>query len=129
MTSPSPPLGPAGVRRIALLVLGIAVVAQCWVLYVPHPPAAPPFPYSDKVIHAIVFAAPVFLALLAGLPSRLSVLLLAAHAPVSELIQHFFLVDRSGDVWDVAADLTGVVLGVVAVRGLGRLLDRRASGA
>ena len=38
--------------------------------------------------------------------------LLALHAPVSELVQHFLLPNRSGDPWDAVADLGGVVLGV-----------------
>ena len=33
------------------------------------------------------------------------------HVPVSELVQHFYLGQRSGDVWDAVADLVGVAVG------------------
>lgn len=112
-------------RRMALLGLGVTVAAQFFVLYVPQPPTTPMFPYADKVIHASIFAAPVVLALLAGLPARAAVTVIAAHAPVSEMIQHIFLPERSGDFFDVLADLAGVTLGVVAFRGLGLLVARR----
>lgn len=115
-------------RRVALLGLGVTLAAQFFILYVPQAPGTPLFPQSDKVIHAAIFAAPVVLALLAGLPARAAVTVIAIHAPVSELIQHLFLPGRSGDFLDVLADLAGVCLGVVAVRGLWALvLRRRAS--
>ena len=45
--------------------------------------------------------------------------MLAAHAVVSELVQHWLLPHRSGDAADVLADLAGVALGVLAGRLLG----------
>jgi VanZ family protein len=44
-----------------------------------------------------------------------AVLLFAIHAPVSELVQHFLLPGRSGDVWDAVLDLVGVALGAAAL--------------
>lgn len=114
-------------RRLALLGLGVAVAAHLFVLYVPQPPGIPLFPGADKLVHAAIFAAPTFLALLAGFPPRAAVAVIAAHAPISEMVQHFFLSQRAGDVLDVLADLTGVVLGVIAVRALGRLVVARAA--
>ena len=43
--------------------------------------------------------------LLAGLRPAYLVGLLALHAPVSELVQHYLLPNRSGDPWDAVADL------------------------
>ena len=44
-----------------------------------------------------------------------AVLVFAVHAPVSELVQHFLLPGRSGDVWDAVLDLVGVALGAAAL--------------
>ena len=56
--------------------------------------------------------------LLLNVPLMLVALAFAAHALVSELAQHLLLPGRSGDPWDFAADLAGVVLatGALAVR-------------
>ena len=53
-------------------------------------------------------------ALLAGLPRRWVLALLALHAPVSEVVQATLLPSRDGDVWDAVADLTGVGLALGA---------------
>ncbi|MCA0337606.1 MAG: VanZ family protein [Actinobacteria bacterium] len=119
--SPTPEL----LRRLALLGLGLTVAAHFYVLYAPQPPGTPMFPHADKVLHVLVFAAPVAIALLLGLGSRLVPAVAAAHAPISETIQHFFLSQRAGDVWDVAADWVGVALGVLLVRALLALAGRR----
>lgn len=112
-------------RRLGMLGLGMTVAAHCYVLYAPHPPGEPLFPHSDKVIHALIFAAPVVIGLLLGLGRRLVPWVAAVHAPVSELVQHAFLPGRAGDVLDVVADLAGVALGVVVVRALLALAGRR----
>ncbi len=54
--------------------------------------------------------------------------LFAGQALVSELVQWRLLADRSGDVVDVLADLTGVVLGVVVARLVGSGAARRSAG-
>lgn len=105
-------------RRLGIFGLGLAVAAHLFVIYAPNPPSGPSFPGADKVVHALVFAAPVTIGLLLGLGRRLVPLMAAAHAPVSELVQHVWLPHRHGDVWDVVADLGGVVLGLLVVRGL-----------
>jgi hypothetical protein len=51
--------------------------------------------------------------------------LFAAHAVVSELIQHTFYTHRSGDPFDVLADLVGIALGLAAFRGLQWRRNRR----
>lgn len=74
---------------------------------------------ADKVIHVALFAVPAFL--LRRVSSRWwPLLVLALHAPASELIQWRFVPYRSGDPWDLAADVVGLVLGVAAADWLGR---------
>lgn len=112
----------------------IAVLLQLWGLYrVIGPPQTPWFPYSDKVAHIIGFALPVMLILLAvalrhGLGaarwpsvkiSALVVGVFAAHAVVSELIQHVWYQYRTGDPLDVIADWIGIAAGVALVRLIG----------
>lgn len=101
-------------RRWRLVPAITALVLQCVLLYSPSGGGAAPFPNFDKLVHATIFALPVLLALLAGLPRWPVVAVVALHAPVSELIQWALLPHRSGDPWDVVADLVGVSLGVLA---------------
>jgi hypothetical protein len=94
--------------------LGVAMAVQLVVLYAPRAPAGPHINGFDKVIHLSIFAAPVFAALMVGIRPRWALVVLALHAPISELIQHFVLPHRSGDVFDAIADLSGVLLGGMA---------------
>ena len=103
--------------RVALVVL---VVVHLAVLYAPDTGGAPTFPGIDKVVHVATFASVAFAGLRAGLAARWWVPLVAAHAVVSELVQHWVLPHRSGDPADVLADLAGVGLGVLAAWWLGR---------
>lgn len=81
-------------------------------LYWPRVTVEGPVSWTDKVVHPLLFLVPV----LVGAGWRRQVLpvavLFAVHAPVSELIQHYVLPNRSGDPWDAAADLLGVALAV-----------------
>ena len=103
--------------RVALVVL---VAVHLGVLYAPDAGGAPTFPGIDKVVHVATFASVVFAGLRAGLAARWWVPVVAAHAVVSELVQHWLLPHRSGDPADVVADLAGVGLGVLAARWLVR---------
>jgi len=96
------------------LAFGVVLVVQLIVVYAPDGPAGPQINGLDKVIHVFIFAAPAFAALMVGIRARWALCILAVHAPVSELIQHFVLPHRSGDVLDVMADLSGVALGGLA---------------
>jgi VanZ family protein len=101
----------------------LALVAQLVVLYVPDPPSdIPAPPGSDKLVHFAVFAAPALLGVLAGLQPLWLGAALAAHAVLSEVVQHALLPGRSGDAWDAVADLAGVTLGLA----VGWWLRRRA---
>lgn len=100
--------------------LGLLVVVHLVVLYAPDAGGAPPFPGADKVVHVATFASVALAGLGAGIAARWWVSVVAAHAVVSELVQHWLLPHRSGDPADVVADLLGVAVGVLAARLLGR---------
>lgn len=88
------------------------MVGQVAALYLPGSPepSSVDIPGLDKVVHVALFAVPAFL--LRRLTSAWWPLaLLALHAPVSELVQWRFIAYRSGDWWDLVADLVGVALG------------------
>ena len=110
-------------RRAPVLVFVVLLVAQLAALYWPRVDLQGPVTWSDKVMHVLLFLAPTVAGLLAGLRPAYLVGLLALHAPVSELVQHYLLPNRSGDAWDAVADLCGVVLGVTLVL-VGRALRR-----
>lgn len=114
---------PSSVPIVVVLLLLVQVI----VLYLPGAPGPQvPIPHADKLIHALIFAAPVLAAALAR--RRWWVLVAVGslvHAPVSEVIQHALLTARSGDVWDVVADVTGVVAAGLALRLLLRRPRRR----
>jgi hypothetical protein len=66
------------------------------------------------VVHICIFAGPALAALMAGISAPWALGVLALHGPVSELVQHFALSHRSGDVFDAMADFVGVGLGALA---------------
>ncbi len=108
----------------------IAVLLQLWGLYrVTGPPQPAWFPYADKLAHAIGFGLPVMLILLTAALRRplgsqrpslrttaLVVCVFAAHAVVSELIQHVWYRHRTGDLLDVIADWIGIAAAVALVQ-------------
>jgi hypothetical protein len=120
-------MSPTARRRTWYLALGAALAVQLVVLYVPRVPVvgAVGLPGADKVVHATVFGAVTLAGLRAGLSPALVLGLGAAHAPLSELLQHLVLPGRSGDPFDVVADLVGVALGALAARWLAGRGDGR----
>ena len=103
--------------------LGLAVAAHLYGLYTPGEPGASVwFPSSDKVLHFAGFAAPTLLAVLLARHWWPAVVF-GANAVISELVQAWLLPGRDGDIWDVAADLSGVLAGLVVAW----WLHRRAS--
>jgi len=96
------------------VAFGVALAAQLIAVYSPQGLGGPGITGLDKVVHLSIFFAPALALLMMGIRARWALGILALHAPVSELIQHFFLPQRSGDVFDVVADLSGVALGWLA---------------
>jgi VanZ family protein len=105
--------GGLGSARLLRILAAVAICVQLVGLYQPTTPPQPAwFPNADKLEHAVIFGLPVALIMLARRRfSRLVVAIFALHAVVSELIQHFFYTHRSGDPFDVLADVIGVGLG------------------
>jgi VanZ family protein len=126
VSDPTPRSRPStGVRR---LLLALALAVNLVTMYAPSLPAQvePAVDLRlDLVGHAASFAALTFTGLLAGVPRRLLVALVAANAIASELIQHLLLPRRTGDVTDLAADAVGIVLGLLAWLAWERFRARR----
>ena len=101
-------------NRLWLVAFGVALAVQLIAVYSPQGPGGPQITGLDKVVHVLIFAGPVLAALMAGLSAPWVIGILAVHAPVSELIQHFALPHRTGDVFDMMADLVGVAVGSLA---------------
>ena len=97
------------------MVFVLLVLFQLAAVYWPRVDVQGPVTWTDKVVHVALFAAPTVAGLLARVRPLYVVAALAVHAPVSELVQHYLLPNRSGDAWDAVADLSGVVLGVTLV--------------
>lgn len=115
-------------RRLARPLFVVAVLLQLVVLYVPSTPEGPDVPGVDKLVHLAVFLLPAVLGALAGIRLVLLAALLAGHAVLSEVIQQVALPARSGDPWDVVADLVGVALGIAIGAALQRRAVRRRNG-
>jgi VanZ family protein len=64
----------------------------------------------------VIFGAVLWAGVRAGVPARGLTAVLAAHAVISELIQHYLLTGRSGDATDTAADLVGVLIVTLLLR-------------
>ena len=104
-------------RHTALMVLLVVVVAgHLAALYWPVVTVSGPVSWTDKIVHAVLFAAPVLAAAAVLRRWRGPALVLAVHAPLSEWIQHALLPHRSGDPLDVVADLAGVALAAALAR-------------
>jgi VanZ family protein len=109
-------------RRARIAAAALTLLLQLVVLYAPRAPSVDTgWLPLDKVGHAVVFALPTMALIAAGLHRGWAIGLMAAHAPLSELVQQELLGARSGEVGDVVADLVGVGIGAWLVRPGGRL--------
>lgn len=93
---------------------------------------------TDKLGHAFIFAVLVYFIMLglikywrfSFLLNRIRIIALSAsilYAGCIELFQHFFTPDRTGDYWDLLADVVGSFLGLLmfySVYGNLKFLDR-----
>lgn len=91
-------------------------------LYLPRVEVPGPIdvPGADKAVHVLLFAVVMLTGALARIPARWLALVLGVHAVVSEVIQHLVLPGRSGDAFDVVANLGGVALGWYLASMIGR---------
>lgn len=102
------------VRPLWRAVLALAVLVQLVVLYNPTQPSVgglASVPGLDKLVHASVFALVMVAGRQARLPRLPLLVLTVVQAPVSEAVQAGLLPHRSGDPFDVVADLAGCLLG------------------
>lgn len=112
---PTVPAAPTAADRRTHALAALAVAAHLTVLYWPVVTVVGPVTWTDKVVHVAVFAIPTY-AVGRAIGSVAGVaLVFLAHAPVSELVQHYVLPGRSGDVGDAVVDVLGVLLGVAAL--------------
>lgn len=121
--------------RTLLVLAVLSCLLQLIGLYRPvSPPTTDAIPFLDKIGHVLIFALPVAMIMLcraARTGARLSgafravvILVFAGHAVVSELLQAWLLPERSGDPFDVLADLAGIAIGY----GTAVLIQRRRPG-
>ena len=103
--------------KVALVA---AVAVNLYSMYAPRVPGPSSSLRLDLVGHALSFAALTLTGLMAGLNARWWLPLVALNALASELIQGFFLTNRSGDGGDLMADAVGITLGWLVARWLAR---------
>ncbi len=118
-------------RRIWYALLALYAGAIFALSQAPVPVSAPPFPYYDKCFHSAEFALFFVLARMAtGRRALLPLVLTAVYAGSDELHQ-LFVVTRTASAFDLAADLVGAMLALLALelaRRLWRFRARRILG-
>jgi hypothetical protein len=122
MSAPHPALALHG--ALSRGVLAVAALVSLAVLFAPGDdvPSAPPG--VDKLVHLTLFAVLALSGRWAGVRAGLLGILLVLYAAVSEVVQGLLPLERSASVGDWAADVAGVLLGLLlAVR-----LLRRTAG-
>lgn len=77
-----------------------------------------PFPHFDKFVHLFLFLVQTWLLAKVWLqqgrcpPYLFLVMFGLFYAISSELVQHFWTLTRQGDIWDIVADMFGVIIGL-----------------
>lgn len=97
-------------------VFVVVVLVSLAVLFAPPSgvPSSPPG--VDKIVHATLFAALTSTARWAGTGRLVTIGVMIGYAGISEVLQGTALVGRSASVADWLADVTGVLIGLVAWR-------------
>lgn len=100
----------------------VAMAVQLIAVYTPGSADTVPFPvpHADKVVHFLIFALPTMFACLLPRWRGLLLVIILVNAPLSEIVQGALLPNRDADLLDLVADLTGVVVGFLLVRGARR---------
>jgi VanZ family protein len=99
--------------RIAFLA---ALLVQVWALYWPRQPSVDTGLPLDKVVHFGLFAVVTYAGVHAGISRWLVAVIMVGQAVLSETVQHFLLAQRSGDVWDLVADVAGITVALWVTR-------------
>ena len=102
------------------IAAALALAINLWFMYAPRVPGPGGGLRLDLVGHAFTFAALTFTALMARVPPAWVLALAALNAVASETVQALFLVNRSGDWTDLAADAVGITLGYLLWRRVSR---------
>lgn len=128
-TKPLSVVSQARWRRALMAALALQVLALYWPFGVDLPfsmPQSSSWVPTDKLLHVVLFAVPAYCGVrLAQVTARraLAVAVLAGlflHAGVSEVIQGAFL-PRQRDLFDVAADVVGLLVGAAGASRHGRI--------
>ena len=106
--------------------LAIAVVIALIMLFSPGSTVPSGPENSDKVTHTLMFVVLAMTSLHARIPWWLTALWLIAFAAVSEVLQGVLPISRSGSVWDAAADLVGIAIGIGIAAAVGYRRRARA---
>lgn len=94
---------------------------------------APPFFQVDKVVHVLMYAPLSFFLVIAffrqynNLKLRLKVSLLIIvfavfFGGIMEILQHYILINRSGNIYDFTANTIGAILGVLSFPLIAKIL-------
>ncbi|MGF7124603.1 MULTISPECIES: VanZ family protein [unclassified Rhodococcus (in: high G+C Gram-positive bacteria)] len=102
--------------------LAIATVVVLVMLFSPGSTVPSGPENSDKVTHALMFTALALTSRYARIGVAWTAAWLLAFAAVSEVLQGLLPIQRSGSVWDAAADAVGIALGLVLARVFARPL-------
>lgn len=92
--------------------LAIAVFIALIMLFSPGSTVPSGPENSDKITHALMFVALAMTSLYARIPLWLTVIWLVLFAAISEVLQGVLPISRSASLWDAAADLVGVAIGI-----------------
>ena len=87
----------------------------------------PSVDFSDKIVHATMFAALALTGALAGVPMRALAAALVVYAGLSEVLQAVLPIDRDGDWHDALADVIGVAIGLLIALSWLRFRRRRVA--
>jgi hypothetical protein len=118
MARPHPALAVHG--ALSRGVFAVVVLVSLAVLFAPADdvPSAPPG--VDKLVHLLLFAALAGSGRWAGARPGVLGVLLAGYAALSEVVQGLSALERSASVADWAADVVGVLAGLLAWTWAGR---------
>ena len=129
--------GLIGSRRLNLLYYWMPVLAYCLFIFIlsskPAPEQVPVFPFSDKVIHFLIYAplGVLFYRAFGTLKSRIWVTIIlsvsvSALYGASDEIHQAFVPSRTAELSDVLADALGSLFGVILFYvAVGKKRDRK----